>query len=109
MDTATVQIGTTESLIQEGRLAGCEEEYAYLHFSKAFAEPVSRMWKDERYFSFENFNFLKDSLFRLFPNITQNPYYLRQIKNNGALQNTVGEELDRTGAEKHVTELETIV
>lgn len=77
MDTATVQIGTTESLIQEGRLAGCEEEYAYLHFSKAFAEPVSRMWKDERYFSFENFNFLKDSLFRLFPNITQNPYYLR--------------------------------
>lgn len=77
MDTATVQIGTTEGLMQEGQLTGCEEEYAYLHFSKAFVEPVNRMWKDERYFSFENFTFLKDSLFHLFPNILKNPYFLR--------------------------------
>lgn len=89
MDTATVQIDTTERLMQEGRLSGCEEEYAYLHFSKAFVEPVNRMWKDERYFSYENFMFLKDSLFRLFPNIMENSYFCRDQSQSMGLYKTL--------------------
>lgn len=89
MDTATVQIDTTERLMQEGRLSGCEEEYAYLHFSKAFVEPVNRMWKDKRYFSYENFMFLKDSLFRLFPNIMENSYFCRDQSQSMGLYKTL--------------------
>lgn len=74
MDMATVQIAATERLMRENCLSECQDEYAYLHFSKAFAEPIGRMIQDQRFYSYENFNFLKDSLFRLFPNIIENPY-----------------------------------
>ena len=89
MDTATVQIDTTERLMQEGRLSGCEEEYAYLHFSKAFVEPINRMRKNEAFFSYENFVFLKDSLLHLFPDIRENSYFLRDQSRSMDLYRTL--------------------
>lgn len=89
MDTASVQIDTTERLMQEGRLSGCEEEYAYLHFSKAFVEPINRMWKNEAFFSYENFMFLKESLLYLFPDIMENSYFLRDQSQSMDLYRTL--------------------
>ena len=74
MDTVKVQNRITQVALDRGLLEGCKEEYEYLHFSKAFVEPINRMLMDERYFSYENFLYIKESLFKLFPDFMTNSY-----------------------------------
>ncbi len=74
MDTAKVQNITTKAVTEQSLIKDCRNEYAYLHFSKAFAEPVQRMYRDKRFFSHANFLKLKEDLLRFFPDILENPY-----------------------------------
>lgn len=76
MDTPAVQNMTTVFVLEQGLASGCMHEYAYLHFSKAFAEPVMRMRRDRRFFSYENFLCLKRALLQFFPDILHNPYII---------------------------------
>lgn len=74
MHTAQIQNATTEMVLEQSLINDCRNEYAYLHFSKAFAEPVQRMLRDERFFSYHNFRYMKETLFHFFPDILENPY-----------------------------------
>ena len=74
MDTAKVQNMTTEFVLKQGLASHCMYEYAYLHFSKAFAEPVMRMCRDIKFLSYNNFQYLKKTLLQFFPDFLQNPY-----------------------------------
>ncbi len=76
MDTAKVQNSTTDWILDQGLAEECIDEFACLHFSKAFVEPVMRMCTDERFFSYENFQYLKKCMLYFFPDFLQNPYVL---------------------------------
>ena len=52
----------------------CIEEYSYLHYTKAFEEPVWRMCLDSSLYSYENLTYLKDELLKRFPDICSNRY-----------------------------------
>ncbi len=76
MDTMEVQAETTKECLRRGLLTSLEEEFAYLHFSKAFAEPIRRMQENKKLFSYANFLFLKQSLLQFFPHFLDNKYVL---------------------------------
>ncbi len=96
MHTAQIQNKTTETVMEQALINDCRSEYAYLHFSKAFAEPVQRMFLDERFFSYDNFMYLKESLLHFFPDILENPY----VKNDRSPEMLLYKELlDRDYAE----------
>ncbi|MCM1543522.1 MAG: glycosyltransferase, partial [Blautia sp.] len=82
MDTAKVQNMTTRFVLDCGLASDCMQEYAFLHFSKAFAEPVARMCRDKSFFSYDNFHYLKKALLQLFPDLLQNPY----VKNDNSAE-----------------------
>lgn len=74
MDTPIVQNITTKFGKENKLFDTYYPEFQMLHFTKAFAEPVFRMRNDERFFSFENIQSLKQSLYGFFPDIMKNVY-----------------------------------
>lgn len=76
MDTAKVQNMATEFILKQGLAQDCINEYAYLHFSKAFAEPVMRMCRDTKFLCYDNFKYLKRTLLQFFPDFLRNPYVI---------------------------------
>lgn len=76
MDTARVQNMAADTILNENGMEGCLEEFEYLHFTKAFEEPVRRMWENTEFFSYEKLQWLKRELLRRFPDILQNGYVL---------------------------------
>lgn len=74
MDTPRMQDMTTSLLQTHGWYDDCETEYAYLHFTKSFVEPVWRMLSGEVLFSYDNFRLLKKNLLNYFPDIADNRY-----------------------------------
>ena len=84
MDTAKVQNMAIEEVILSGRFEDSMEELAYLYFSKAFAEPVSRMWENKTFFSYENYCYARENVLKYFPNIAHNKY-ISASKENGMI------------------------
>lgn len=82
MDTPKVQNMTTERAIAEHLLDDCLAEYQVLHFSKAVVEPFSRMQQDSRFYMEENIKKIRESIRGYFPDITQNPYIMRDPSPN---------------------------
>lgn len=74
LDTAVVMNLAVDELLSCDRFQECMDELAYVYFSKAFAEPVSRMWEDESFFSYEAYCSLKENVRRRFPHIEENTY-----------------------------------
>lgn len=76
MDTPKTQNMVTEYAKKNNLLSGIEDEFIMLHFSKAFAEPIDRMRRDSRFFSYPNIRKLKRDLFHYFSNLMENPYMM---------------------------------
>lgn len=74
MNTASVQNMATDFLADCHWYDDCIEEYSYLHYTKAFEEPVWRMCLDSSLYSYENLTYLKDELLKRFPDICSNRY-----------------------------------
>lgn len=74
LDTAKVQMKTTKEAQKRGLLDACQEEYACLHFSKAFVEPIRKMTQSKISLAYKDFLFLKKSLFQFFPDFLNNIY-----------------------------------
>ena len=81
MDTAIVQNAVLDYIETTHKFDDCPEELEYLYFSKAFAEPIGRMWRDKRFFSFENYNYARNEVLKRFPNISKNKY-INESKEN---------------------------
>lgn len=74
MDSLKVQNWATDKIIADKLHMGCEQEWEYLHFMKAFCEPMSRMLKDKEFFSYENYVWAFSELKNRFPNAAENVY-----------------------------------
>lgn len=74
MDSMKVQNWATDKIIADKLLAGCEQEWEYLHFMKAFCEPMTRMLRDKRFFSYENYVWAFSELKKRFPDASENVY-----------------------------------
>lgn len=85
MDTAIVQNMATDLIIRENGMENCYEEFAYLHFAKAFEEPMRRMCENSEWFSYEKFLWLKEELLKRFPDIFQNRYLHERNDNYAVL------------------------
>lgn len=74
MDTVKVQNIATDFLHSRNWYAKCYEEYSYLHYTKAFEEPVWRMCTQPELYSYENIMYAKNELLKRFPDIAENRY-----------------------------------
>lgn len=74
LDTAIVMNQAVDELLSCDRFQECMDELAYVYFSKAFAEPVSRMWDDASFFSYEAYCILKENVRKRFPLLDDNVY-----------------------------------
>ena len=77
MDTAIVQDMATDYLKESRWYDDCYMEYSYLHYTKAFEEPLWRMCTDTSMFSYDNIILLKNELLSRFPDICSNPYLMK--------------------------------
>ena len=55
MDAMQVQNWTTDLARKEGLITGYEQEWEYLHFLKAFCDPISKMLRGRAFFSYKNY------------------------------------------------------
>ena len=76
MDTPTVQNMATDFLAEHGWYNDCLEEYSYLHYTKAFEEPIWRMCIDPSLYSYDSITYLKEELLKRFPEIAYNSYLM---------------------------------
>ncbi len=74
LDTAVVQNMAIDELMGDARFEDCESELAYTYFSKAFAEPMQRMWENAAFFSYDAYCYLKENVQKHFPAIGENRY-----------------------------------
>lgn len=74
MDSMKVQNWATDKLIADKLQTGCEQEWEYLHFMKAFCEPMARMLKNKYIFNYENYVWAFSELKSRFPNAAENVY-----------------------------------
>ena len=77
MDTAIVENMAADYLNQANWYDDCHTEYSYLHYTKAFEEPLWRMCIDTSMFSYDNIMLLKSELLKRFPDICNNPYLVK--------------------------------
>ena len=77
LDTAIVQHMVTDELLKSDRIKGCIAEYEYTFFLKAFEEPIIRMWKNEEFFSYADYRYLREEVEKRFPDMECNPYLLK--------------------------------
>lgn len=69
MDEPRVQNMVTQKAMEGHLPEAYWEEYVLLHFTKAFVDPVSRMLRDARYFSYANIQQMKKDLLGFYPEI----------------------------------------
>lgn len=74
LDTAIVMNRTADELLGCGRFDDCMDELGYVYFLKAFAEPISYMWRDPTCVSYRSYCYLTENVKKRFPEITENPY-----------------------------------
>lgn len=74
LDTAIVQNMTVDELLACNRFESCINELAYTYFSKAFTEPMMRMWENPEFFSYKAYCYLKENVKIRFPEIEENVY-----------------------------------
>lgn len=79
LDTAVVQNMAVDELLGCSRFDDCINELSYVYFSKAFMEPMSRMWEDSAFFSYESYRYLKENVQKRFPDIEDN-FYLKMTQ-----------------------------
>ena len=89
MDTATVQNMATDFLRDCEWYNDCYDEYAYLHYTKAFEEPIWRMCIDSSLYSYENLVTLKRELLQRFPDICTNRYLIGSDSDAAAICRTI--------------------
>lgn len=74
MDAVTVQNQATDRIIEENLQAGCEQEWEYIHFYKAFRDPMIKMISNRTFFSYEYCLILFAELQKRYPNAAENIY-----------------------------------
>lgn len=74
MDSMRVQNLATDRIFGEGLLADCDQEWEYLHFLKAFCDPIARMLKNREFFSYENYVWAYSELHARYPAAAENIY-----------------------------------
>lgn len=74
MDSMRVQNLATDRIIGEGALMDCGREWEYLHFLKAFCDPIARMLKNRDFFSYENYVWAYSELHARYPAAAENIY-----------------------------------
>ena len=65
---------SVDELLNCDRFADCRDELEYVYFTKAFAEPMSYMWRDSACVSYESYCYLRTNVAKRFPQIDENPY-----------------------------------
>lgn len=74
MDALQVQNWATDRIAEEKLQAGCEQEWEYIHFYKAFRDPMIKMIRNRTFFSYENYLRLFSELHKRYPNVAENIY-----------------------------------
>lgn len=74
MDIVYVQIEIMKYILQTKRFINCQKELEVLYFSKACVEPLNIMRNNKSLISFENYQYIRDNVFNMFPNISENEY-----------------------------------
>ena len=74
MNTMAVQNMSTDFLAEHHWYTDCYDEYAYMHYKKAFEEPLWRMCINPELYSYENIMLAKHELLERFPDIADNPF-----------------------------------
>lgn len=74
MDSMQTQNWATDRIAEEGLLAECSLEWEYLHFLKAFCDPIARMLKSKEFFSYENYVWAYTELHTRFSTAAENIY-----------------------------------
>lgn len=74
MDSMQTQNWATDRIAEEGLLAECSLEWEYLHFLKAFCDPIARMLKSKDFFSYENYVWAHTELHARYSTAAENIY-----------------------------------
>ncbi|MBR1476926.1 MAG: glycosyltransferase [Lachnospiraceae bacterium] len=74
MDTYRVQSYTAKSLLEKNLLTGYRDEFQILYLVKGFVEEMDRMKADIKFFSYDNYKLMKNTLFEIFPDFLNNTY-----------------------------------
>lgn len=74
MDALQVQNWATDRIVEEKLQVGCEQEWEYIHFYKAFRDPMINMINNRTFFSYENYVKLFGELQERYPNVAENVY-----------------------------------
>ena len=74
MNTMTMQNMSTDFLKEHDWYSDCYDEYAFMHYKKAFEELLWRMSLHPELYSYENIQLAKNELLTRFPDITNNHF-----------------------------------
>lgn len=74
MDAVQVQNRATDRIIEKKLLEGYEQEWEYIHFYKAFRDPMKKMINNKAFFSYSNYVRLFSEIQKRYPDIAENIY-----------------------------------
>lgn len=83
MDATQVQNEITRLILKEHKLDDCMDEVAFMHYRKAYSDQIQRMIDDRNFYSYDRFVKLKKELLEIFPEITKNPYVVKDKEKQG--------------------------
>lgn len=81
MNTMTMQNMSTDFLKEHDWYSDCYDEYAFMHYKKAFEELLWRMSLHPELYSYENIQLAKNELLTRFPDITNNHFIISSDSN----------------------------
>ena len=74
MDEVQVQNWATDRIIKEKLMEGCEQEWEYIHFYKAFRDPMLKMLYNKAFFSYSYYARMFSDMQVRYPNAAENIY-----------------------------------
>ncbi len=74
MDAVQVQNWATDRIVEKNLLEDCGQEWEYIHFYKAFRDPMVRMITDKASFSYQNYVRMFFELQKRYPDVADNIY-----------------------------------
>lgn len=74
MDAVQVQNWATDRINGEKLMEDCEQEWEYIHFYKAFRDPMKKMLNDKAFFSYPNYVHMFSEMQTRYPKAAENVY-----------------------------------